>query len=133
MISLVERPADGGHVAGHAGCRFVVADDHTLDLVRGIGGEAAGSFLGRRAFAPLDLDFIDIEIVTPTQVGPEMGKLAEIRDDDLIARREGVADRGFPAAGARGGKDEDLSSRGLEVLLEIFLEYLRLVRAFIYI
>src|SRR4051812_784734 len=122
MPGLVERAAYAGDVAGDAGRGLIVAGEHGLDLVAAIGGKDIGIALDRDAFAPIDIDEFDLETVALTHVDPEMGKLAEARGEDLLARRERVGERRFPPAGAGGGEQEDLTLLRLEDLLHVLEE-----------
>ena len=119
MAGRIERAAHAGDIAGHAGCRLVVGGEHRLDLMVRIGGQDVLETLDRYALAPLNVDHFDIEALTLAEIDPEMGELAEAGDQHLVARRQRVGHGRFPAAGARGGKEEDLAAFRLEDLLEI--------------
>ena len=72
MAGIVHRLADGGDVAGDAGGGFVLAHQDGLDLVVFVGGEPFGVFFDRDAFAPIDLDGVDVHAVTLAEINPEV-------------------------------------------------------------
>ena len=119
MPGRIERAAHAGHVAGDAGGRLVVADEHGLDVMPLVGLEARLDHVERDALAPLHVDDIDVEPVPAGEVGPQVRELAEHGDQHLVAGRERVGHRRLPAARARRREHEDLALLGPEHLLQV--------------
>ena len=119
MRKIVKDAPHRSDIAGNTRCRLIVADEHTLDGVGAIGFEPAAIFRKRHALAPGHLDNVDIKTKALAEIDPEMGELAERCRQYLVARRKGVGDGRFPAAGARGRKDHHLTALSAKHLLEV--------------
>ena len=115
----VDRAAGAGHVAGDPGGGFVVHHHHRLDAVPAVLAQRVLDPVQRSALPPLGLEHLDVQAETLGHVDPEVAELAEAGREHLVARGEGVGQRGLPASGAAGGKDEGLGFGGLEHPLEI--------------
>jgi hypothetical protein len=91
MLRAIHRLPDGGDVAGHAGGGLVVDDEHALDPVRHVVGQRLLDPFDRRAFAPLDVEYLHVQTDPLGQVDPEMTELPVSRRQDPITRRERVS------------------------------------------
>jgi hypothetical protein len=101
MPGGIEPAAHAGYVAGDAGGRLAVTDEHGLDVMPLVGVEARLDHVKRNTFAPLHVDDVDVETVPAGEVGPQVRELAEDGDHHLVAGRERVGHRRLPAARAR--------------------------------
>ena len=119
VAGLVQGLAHARDVAGDAGRGLVVGKKHGLDLVALVGRERVAVALDRRAFAPLGVEHLDVEAETLGHVDPEMTEHSEPAGEHLVARREGIGERGLPGAGAARREEERLAGGGLEDLLQL--------------
>ena len=87
MAGGIQRPAQRRDIAGDAGRRLVMADQHRLDAMGLVGGEALGIGLDRRPLAPFALDRVHLEAEAPAHLDPEMGELAEAGGEHAVAGR----------------------------------------------
>ena len=111
MAGGIQRPAQRRDIAGDAGRRLVMADQHRLDAMGLVGGEALGIGLDRRPLAPFALDHVHLEAEAPAHLDPEMGELAEAGGEHPVAGRERVGEGRLPAAGAGAREEEHLARR----------------------
>ena len=118
MLGVVHRLAHGGDVGGHARGGFVMRGENGLDLVILVGLQRLFDQLGIIAGAPLALLHDDIETLALAEIDPQMRELAEALGENLVAGRQRVGDRSFPAAGAGRREDEGVAVLGAEHLLE---------------
>ena len=93
----------------------VVTGENRLDLVVLIRFQPLGELLDRDTLAPFDIDAVHVQLEPFQHVHPEMGELAEPADQDLVARRQGIGDRRFPATGAGAREQENLAGFGLKI------------------
>ena len=119
VTGAIDGPAHLGDAAGDAGGSLVVDDQHRPDAVGVVLGERPLDLRGIRAMAPVTGEDHRVESQAASQAGPESGEVACLGHEDLVARIEGVDQRGFPGPGARGGKDDDRGP-GLEHGLAAF-------------
>ena len=63
-----------------------MAGQHALDLVSRVGSENFRVAVQRHAFAPFDLDDLDLVAEALRHVDPKMAELAEARGKYLVAR-----------------------------------------------
>ena len=70
VIGVVKRPPDRGDIAGDSCCGLVMANENGLDCVVRVRGKSRGELLDWHAFAPFDIDDVDIESVAPAQIDP---------------------------------------------------------------
>src|SRR2546422_7104721 len=70
MLRRVDRAADGGDVARHAGCRLVVDDEDPFDLVLLVLRQDLPDPVGWRALAPLDIDDVNAQAMPLGEIDP---------------------------------------------------------------
>src|SRR2546422_4540147 len=70
MLRRVDRAADGGDVARHAGCRLVVDDEDPFDLVLLVLRQDLPDPVGWRALAPLDIDDVHAQAMPLGEIDP---------------------------------------------------------------
>ena len=118
-----ERLAHAGDVAGDAGGRLVVGEEHRLDLVTLVGRERVAVALDRRAFTPLGVEHVHLEAEPLGHVDPEVaehpepGRRAPCRRARAYSPSE-ASQAPVPLA----GKMNAWPGRGLEDLLELVEE-----------
>src|SRR6185437_10138362 len=113
MLGAIERLADRRHRTDDAGRGLAVNDHDGFDGVALIGGQPALR-LGRvDRMAPIARHELDLQPMSLGHDAPQRRELPGLEGEHLVARRQRVEQRGFPGAGARGGKDRHRSG-GLE-------------------
>ena len=127
VLGRVDGLAHGGDIARCTGRGFVVHHTHGLDGVARVGFEAlldqislhtpapAGGHTVVRAWVGDDLG---LEPQARGQAVPEKGEVAGLVHQHVVAGAQGVAQRGFPGARARGRVNDD-RVLGLEDLLDV--------------
>ena len=96
---------------------LVVDDADGLDLVRLVLLEAGLDLVGVDARAPVRSDEFGHEAELQRHVLPQRREVARLVHQDFVAGRQGIHERGFPRAGARGREDHD-RALGLEDALD---------------
>ena len=97
---FVQHPAQAGDIRHHAGRRFVVRDQHGLDLVRGVIAQDLREPVDRAALAPSDIHLNDIEPEPLAHVDPFLAEHAVAGRQHLVARVQRIGQRRFPATSA---------------------------------
>ena len=90
MLRVVERAAHARDVAGDAGRRLVVGEQHRLDLVGLVGSQCLVVPLDRSALAPLGVENVDLETEPLGHVDPQMAEHAEARREHPVAGRQRI-------------------------------------------
>src|SRR3974377_174273 len=116
MIELVENLAHADDVGRYTRRRLVVRDEHGLDLMLLVRGQAPPVLIERHALAPFDVYGVDVEAKALAEIDPKQRELAKHGSQHLVAGRQRIGDGRFPAAGARARKNEDLAVLGLKDL-----------------
>jgi hypothetical protein len=111
MALRVDRGAELGDPARHAGRGLVVDDHHRADPALGVGREDLGGALGVGAVAPVALDPLDLEPEALGHRPPQRREVAGLEREHAVAGRQGVDERRLPRAGAGGGVDDDRAAR----------------------
>ena len=111
MPGLVDLPSHVGHAAGHARRRFVVDDRHGFDGPVPIFGELRQDDAGVNAVTPVAGYEIHLETQPHRHVPPQRGEVAGLEHQDLVARRQGIHQRGFPRPGSRRRINHDRARR----------------------
>src|SRR5579862_3407453 len=119
MTRVIHQSAHSGDVAGDAGRGLVLAGEHRLDLVPLVGAQYLLIALERHPLAPLHIEYLDVITEALRHIDPQVAELPEARGQYLVARRQRVRQRRLPCPRAGGWKDEDLTTVGLEDLLQV--------------
>ena len=118
MLDAVHGLAHRGDVAGHAGRRLILTDEHGLDLVLLVRAQRGEVAVDGCPLAPGRLEYLDLVTEALAHVDPQVAELTEARGEHLVAGVQAIGQRRFPAAGSGGGKNERRARRGLEYRLE---------------
>src|ERR1700716_1778015 len=121
----IERIANARDVAGHAGCRLVVANQDGFDFVLLVVLQPLCVDVDRNALAPFDIDNVDDQTMAAAEISPQVRKLAKDRDQYSVAGRQGISNRRLPSPGSRTRKQEDLPLLRLKDSLEIAKQWER--------
>ena len=84
---------------------------HRADGTVAIRGEAGAQHVGAEGAPPLGGDALYLGAVRLGDVRKAVAERADAAGEHLVARRKDVDHRGFQAAGARRGEDEDIALR----------------------
>src|SRR5215469_13595894 len=125
MIELVENVPHTGDVGRDTGRGFVVRDQHGFNLVLLVRCQTLPVLIEGHAFAPVDVDRVDLKTEALAEIDPQQRELTEHRSQHFVAGRQRVSDGRFPPTRSGTRKDEDLAGIGLEDLLQIGKEWLR--------
>ena len=104
--AAVDRSAHSGDRADAAGRGLVVNDADGADLAALVGFERGLDRGGIGAASPVGLEKDRLQSKALRHFAPERCEPARARHQNRVAWRQRVDERGFPRAGARGGKDE---------------------------
>ncbi len=107
MTRAVDRTAHGSDVAGDAGRRLALQDQHRLDGVILVGRELGLELRRIGRMTPVAGNQIDIDAVALRQVAPQRRELSGLEGEHLVAGRQRVEDRRLPGAGAGRRKDRN--------------------------
>ena len=105
-----------------------MAGQHRLDLVVLVGLKATPVQIQRYALTPIHIVIHHVQVEAVAHVDPKTGKLAKGRGQNCVARGQAIADRRFPAAGARSGEQKDVTCFGAENALQVIQQRLGEVR-----
>ena len=119
VVGSVQRAADTGDVAGHAGRGLVVGDEDGLDLTLAVSGQFRGEFGDRGPCPPGDVDHLDLQPQTGGHFDPERRKLAMPRHQHAVTGVQRVGDCRLPGAGAGTGIQDHAATLRAENALEI--------------
>ncbi len=86
MACGVDRPADGGDVAGHAGRGLVVDHEHTLDLVGRVGAQRLLNPVGRSSLPPRHVDDVHGKAVPAGALDEAVAEVAVAHPQQAVAR-----------------------------------------------
>ncbi len=102
----------------HAGRGLVVGDENGLRAVLALLlRELLADEVGLDGAAPRDIDAAGLDAVRLAHRGEALAERAVHEEEDAVAARERVHDRGFHAPGPRDGEEEDVAF-GVEEVLE---------------
>ena len=112
VLGLVQRLTHASDVRDHASSSFVLAGQDGLDAVLRVSLQDVSILLQWHAGAPLAIHNLHIQTQALAHVDPQVAELPEARGQDGVAGRQGVSQRRFPAASARGRKHKGRTDLG---------------------
>src|ERR1700746_513476 len=100
MPRRINRTSYGAHVAGDAGCGFVVHDEDSLDAMLAVRAQRLLDAFRRRTRTPFLVLDRNVKTDALSEIDPQMAELTETWRQDLVTWRKSVGECCFPTTRA---------------------------------